>query len=299
MRVNFGEAVAAGCWVVLGFWWLVRWREGAHVPAAVPGLRWLPGQAHCSRFPPSFLLRETGFGAFLCSPSEGLPLFSCLMSVSLLFGPGVVQAGPTPPFWGLGRCGCSCSGAAAQLVLVSRGLAAVWDEKNTNTTIKWQDGACYRIKSGFMIFDLHLVFMCAELHCDHRHTATSPMGHPQDGDGDGHLSSTSTCVGKEPGAHVLLQVLMTPPSLHPSGLQFCPFYYQHQCLPPAPLCSLLLFWWLKSQPSAGHLLLLCPSSMTWHGMSRQCPKPKLMPLVPSAALQGREASGPSRQGCMW
>lgn len=75
--------------------------------------------------PSSFLLRETGFGAFLCSPSGGLQLFSCLMSMLLLFGPGVVQAGLAPPFQGLGRCGCSWSGAAVQLVLACRDLAAV------------------------------------------------------------------------------------------------------------------------------------------------------------------------------
>lgn len=48
-------------------------------------------------------------------------------------------------------------------VLVSRDLAAVWELKNSNRAIKWQDGACCRIKSGFMIFGLHLVFMWAEL----------------------------------------------------------------------------------------------------------------------------------------
>lgn len=223
-------------------------------------LRWLPGQARCSHFPLSFL-RDTVLGAFLCRPSEGLQLFSCLMSVSLLFGSGVVQVGPAPPFWGLGRCGCSRSGGAAQVVLVSRDLAAVWEEKNTNTTIKWQDGACYGIKSGFMIFDLHLDFMCAESHCVHRHPAASPVGHHQGGDEDGCLSPTSPCVGKELGACVFLQMLLTRPSLDPPGLQFCPFYYQHQRLPPAPLCSLLLLRWLKSQPSASHLLLPCPSCL--------------------------------------
>lgn len=97
---------------------------------------------------PPFSSERLDLGAFLCSPSEGLQLFSCLMSVLLLFGPDVVQTGPTPPFWGLGRCGCCWLRAAAQLVSVSRDLAAVWEEKNTNTAIKWQDVACYRIKSG-------------------------------------------------------------------------------------------------------------------------------------------------------
>lgn len=58
-----------------------------------------------------------------------------------------------------------------------------------------------------------------------------------------------------------LQMLMTPLSLHPPGLQFCPFYYPHQHLPPSPLCSLLLLWWLQSQPSVSHFLLPCPSCL--------------------------------------
>ncbi|KAM9620148.1 phosphatidylinositol 3-kinase regulatory subunit alpha-like [Morphnus guianensis] len=104
-------------------------------------------------------------------------------------------------------------------------------------------------------------FMCAESHCVHRRPAASPVGHPQDGDEDGCSSPTSPCVGKELGACVFLQMLLTPPSLDPPRLQFCPFYCQHQRLPPAPLCSLLLLWWLKSQPSASHLLLPCPSCL--------------------------------------
>lgn len=107
------------------------------------------------------------------------------------------------------------SGGLVDVGALSRGLlrglfrwAGTWLQSgvvggNTNTTIKWQDkwqdGACYRIESRFMIFDLRLVLMCAVSHRVHGRTAASPMGHPQDGDKDGHLSPSLPMRGKGAG----------------------------------------------------------------------------------------------------
>lgn len=58
----------------------------------------------------SFLLRDTDLGAFLCSPSKGLQLFSGFMSLSLLSGPWVCDANRfcSPILGGLGK-GLLCS----------------------------------------------------------------------------------------------------------------------------------------------------------------------------------------------
>lgn len=58
--------------------------------------------AFLSHFPLSFL-RDTDLGAFLCSPSEGLQLFSGFLSLSLLSDPWVCDANRfCSPILGLG-----------------------------------------------------------------------------------------------------------------------------------------------------------------------------------------------------
>lgn len=73
-----------------------------------------------------------------------------------------------------------------QLVSESRDLDIIWEE-TSSMTIKWQDRTCYRIQSGFMIFDLHLVPMRAESCCIH-------FCFPHGGDEDRHLPLTSPCM---------------------------------------------------------------------------------------------------------
>lgn len=113
-------------------------------------------------------------------------------------------------------------------------------------------------------------------------TAPSPTGHPQGGDEDRHCPSPlhawtaarrvffSADVNEpHPRAAVLPLSLPTPVFVPSTSSLFC---------------------------SAGHLLLPCPSC--WVG-SHQCPKLKHVLPVPSAALQGWGATGPSRWGCTW
>lgn len=66
----------------------------------------------------------------------------------------------------------------------------------------------------------------------------------------------------------LLQILMTPPNFQPPGVQLFPFYYQHQHLPSATICSSALvaevpaLHWAPS-PAVSFLPggILCPISV--------------------------------------
>lgn len=93
-----------------------------------------------------------------------------------------------------------------QLVSVSRDLNIIWEEKNSSVTIKWQDGTCYRIQSGVMIFDLHLVPTCAESRCTHcclPHRASPGWGRGQ------VLAPHLSMHGQQPGEWLFLQMLMS------------------------------------------------------------------------------------------
>lgn len=162
---------------------------------------------------------------------------------------------------------------AAPVQLVSESRDIIWEEKCSIRTIKRQDGTCYRIQSGFVIFDLHLVPMCAESLCI---SAASPTGHPQGGDEDRHCppSLHSWTAARR----VAFSADVNEP--HPQSCSPAPFIANISvCL--QHLLTLLLCW----PPFLAMSLLL-------GGI------PLVLP-VPFAALQGWGATGPSKWGCTW